>query len=69
MNAFFWRNEAELMKIDHLKAAPCVTTLAITKAIASGILILTAIATSCFTRADFGHFLFYFVISEVKLTE
>lgn len=26
INAFIWQNEASLMKTDHLKAAPCVTT-------------------------------------------
>ena len=26
INSFIWRNEDELLKIDHLKAAPCVST-------------------------------------------
>ena len=26
LNKLIWRNEAELLKMDHLKAAPCVST-------------------------------------------
>ena len=51
MNAFFWRNEAELMKIDHLKAAPCVTTLflAVMRVVISVVLVLYTMVILIFT--------------------
>ena len=60
MNAFFWRNEAELMKIDHLKAAPCVTTLflAVMRVSISIVLVLYTMIILIFTSKSNNSFRF-----------
>ncbi len=47
INAFIWQNEIELLKSDHLKAAPCVSTcfLACLRIFISVILVIQTIFT------------------------
>jgi len=60
-NTFIWRNEAELMKIDHLKAAPCVSTrfLAVLRIILS--LALVAQTIACIIQTSAGSSSFFFI--------
>ena len=66
-SAFVWRNEAELLKSDHLQAAPCVSTmcLAILRLIISLALVTQTIA--CLVQTSKTDSTSFFFISQWNL--